>query len=406
MKVLAANKYYFVKGGTERYFFELNRILAEHGHEVVPFAMEHEWNEPSHYADWFVSEEPFDEGEGFFEKVRAAGRVLYSWEARRKIEGLVDRTRPDVAHLHNIAHQLSPSIIDGLRSRGVPVVQTLHDYKLVCPNYKMFVEGRTCERCKGWRYYNAVLHRCMRDSVASSALVALETLVHRVAGTYARGVDLFIAPSDDLRHRMIAHGVRAEKIVHFPHAIALDEYSPRYEAEGYGVFVGRLSEGKGLETLLGALGRVPSVRMKIVGSGPLGRVLKERAAAAVLSNVEFEGRRTGEDLRSIVGGALFVVVPSECYENSPITVYEAFAQGKPVVGSRIGGIPELVLDGETGLTFEPGNEGELAERMSKLWGDTELAFGMGRAARARAETEFNPDTHYERVMAVYERVTT
>lgn len=403
MKVLAANKFYFVKGGAERYFFELARILKGHGHDVVPFAMEDERNEESEHADLFVSHEAFEDGDGACCRLRAAGRVVYSVEARRKIEALVDRTRPDVAHLHNIAHQLSPSIIRGLAGKNVPVVQTLHDYKLVCPNYQMFVDGATCERCATWRYYNACVHRCMRGSFVSSALVCLEAYVHKVLGTYSRLVDLFIAPSLSLRDRMMAHGVDGEKIVHLPYAIALNEYEPDYGGE-YAVYVGRLSTGKGLETLLSAAARAPGVRLLIIGDGPLGPELRARVELEGLANVEFSGYLQGDALRRAVSDALFVVVPSECYENSPLAVYEACALGKAVCGSMAGGIPELVVEGHTGVLFETGDSESLASRMRDLSSDTERTVEMGRAARARAESEYGPEPHYRRVMEIYERV--
>ncbi len=405
MKVLAANKYYFVKGGAERYFFELARILEERGHSVVPFAMRHEQNEESPHADLFVSHESFDGGAGPLDRVRAAARVIYSLEARRKIAALVDRTRPDVAHLHNIAHQLSPSILVGLRAKGVPVVQTLHDYKLVCPNYQMFVHGKTCERCRRWLYYRACVHRCMRGSLAQSALVCAEAYIHKLLGTYSKNVDLFIAPSQQLRERMVRHGVDPDQIVHLPYSIALDGYEPRYDSDGYAIYVGRLSIGKGLETLLSALGRARDVRFKVIGSGPLADDLEARAAREGLTNVEFVGYRTGADLKSIVAGARFVVVPSECFENSPLTVYEAFAMGKPVVGSTIGGIPELVPEGEAGLLFEPGDDEALAARLVELWNDPDRSREMGRAGRKRVESEYGPERHYERIRSIYERVT-
>ena len=405
MKVLAANKYYFVKGGAERYLFVLKRILERQGHTVVPFAMDHTQNEPCEASDYFVSFEGFDDHDGLVARGRAAARLLYSREARRKIEALVDATGPDVAHLHNIAHQLSPSILYGLKSRGVPVVQTLHDYKLVCPNYQMLVRGRTCERCADWRYYSAVIQRCMRDSVMSSALVALEAYVHKLLGTYSRNVDVFVAPSRQLRDKMIAHGVDGDKIVHLPNTLALEEYEPRYESDGYGVYVGRLASGKGLGTLLSALARASDVRFKIVGTGPMAEGLETAASEGELSNVEFLGYRSGEELKAIVAGALFVAVPSEWYENSPLTVFEAFAQGKPVVGSNIGGIPELVSDGESGLIFEPGDAEDFADRILALWNDRGLAMEMGKAARNRVETHFSPAIHYEKMMEIYERAT-
>jgi glycosyltransferase involved in cell wall biosynthesis len=404
MKVLVANKYYFVKGGAERYMFELARILERKGDSVVPFAMKHEQNDPSEHSDLFVSHESFDGDGGAVGRMKAAVRVIYSREARRKIEALVDRTAPDVSHLHNIAHQLSPSILVGLKAKGVPVIQTLHDYKLICPNYQMFVYDKTCERCGHWRYYRACVHRCMRGSFAASALVCAEAYIHKILGTYSRNVDLFIAPSRQLLERVVAHGVPRDKVVHLPYSIALEEYEPCYGSDGYAVYVGRLSTGKGLETLMSALSRARGVPFKIVGDGPFAPELKERAAREGIDNAEFVGYLTGSELKSMVGGSLFVVVPSECFENSPLTVYEAFAQGKPVVGSIIGGIPELVGNGETGLLFEPGDDVALADRLTELWGDQARAVEMGRAARARVEREYAPDVHYDKIRAIYERV--
>jgi glycosyltransferase involved in cell wall biosynthesis len=406
MRVLAANKFYFVKGGAERYFFELKRILEERGDEVIPFAMRHEANEPCEHSDLFASREDFEDGVGVMGRLRAAARVVYSMEARRRIEELVDRTRPDVAHLHNIAHQLSPSILYGLRAKGVPVVQTLHDYKLVCPNYQMFVDGETCERCREWRYFNAVARRCMRDSLSRSITVCVEAYVHRLLRTYERNVAAFIAPSRSLRDRMIAHGVDAERIEHVPYAIELGAYEPRYESDGYAVYVGRLSAGKGVEALLAAAALARDVRLKVAGTGPLEGRLRTAALTDGLDNVEFVGHRTGDDLRSLFSGALFVVVPSECYENSPLTIYEALAYGKAVVGSTMGGIPELLKAGETGLIFEAGDHEALARCLRELWADPARTTEMGRRGRRRAEIEYTPEGHYRRIREIYERVAT
>jgi glycosyltransferase involved in cell wall biosynthesis len=404
MKILAANKFYFVRGGAERYLFELAGILEERGHSVVPFAMEHPLNEESEHADLFVSHVGFDARRGLLDRFRTAARVVHSVEARRKIGALVRRTRPDVAHLHNIAHQLSPSIIYGLRAEGVPIVQTLHDHKLICPNYQMFVHGQPCERCAKWRYYNACVHRCMHGAIAWSAVVAFEAYARKLLGTYSRHVGMFIAPSRSLMERMIAHGVEPEKIVHLPYAIALDRYEPRFESDGYAVYVGRLSVGKGLETLLEALALSPGVVFKVIGNGPRADDLRTTAEHRGLRNVEFVGYRTGTELRTLLRGAQFVVMPSECFENSPLAVYEACAYGKAVIGSKMGGIPELIEDGETGLLCAPGDVSELASALAALWDDPERSIRMGKEARRRAEREYGPDHHYERIMSIYERV--
>jgi glycosyltransferase involved in cell wall biosynthesis len=404
LKVLAVNKYHYLKGGAERYYFELSRMLEERGHEVVSFSMEGDQNEPSEHADLFVSPARFDERSTIGDRIRAAARVVYSVEARRKIEALIDRVRPDVAHLHNIAHQLSPSILYGLKARGVPVVQTLHDYKLVCPNFQMFVDGAVCERCRGGRYYRAVAHRCMHGSRARSLTVCAEAYVHAALGTYRRLVGLFVSPSRSLRDRMVAHGVAAPRIVHVPHAISLEGYEPAYDAGEYAAYVGRLASGKGVETVLSAAARLRGVRFRIAGEGPLGEALRARAADMGLDNVEFLGYVTGDELCAAFSGALCVIVPSECLENSPITVFESFAYGKPVIGASIGGIPELVVEGETGLLFRPGDAAGLAEKVEQLAADRRRAGRMGRAGRARLEHDHSPRLHCDRILDVYERV--
>jgi glycosyltransferase involved in cell wall biosynthesis len=404
-RVLAVNKYFYPRGGAERYFLELSRMLERRGHEVVPFSMQDPENGLSPYGEYFVSPSDFDRRETPWDMLRAAARVVYSVEARRKIEALVERARPDVAHLHNIAHQLSPSILYGLRARGVPVVQTLHDYKLVCPNYQMFVDGAVCERCRGGRYYNALLHRCMGGSLSRSLNVCAEAYLHAALGTYRRLVELFVAPSRSLRERMIAHGVEPSRIVHVPHAISLEGYEPTYEPGAYAAYIGRLAVGKGADVVLEAAARVPEVRFVIAGTGPLKEDLEAQAVHLGLDNVEFLGYVTGRELRAAFSGALCVIVPSRCLENSPITVFESFAYGKPVVGSSIGGIPELVVDGETGLLFEPGDADALADKVRKLAADRRHATEMGRAARAVLERDHSPDLHCDRILGIYERVT-
>lgn len=404
MKVLAANKFYYVKGGAERYFFELARILEARGHRVAPFAMQDEMNDASEFSRYFVSNAGFHGEMGTARRLRMAGHVLYSREASAAIGELADDFGPDVAHLHNIAHQLSPSILYALKRRGIPIVQTLHDHKLICPNYQMFVRGKPCRRCRTWRYHNAVLNRCMHDSVLWSGLVCVEAYLHKLLGSYSRLVDLWVSPSESLRQRMIEHGVPGDRIVHQPYAIAMERFQPRYESDGYAAWVGRLATGKGLKTVLEALRRAPDVRLRIAGSGPLEDELKARVAELGLPNVEFTGYLTGQALEDLMRGSLFVVMSSECYENSPLTVYEATAYGKAVIGSRMGGIPELIAEGGTGLIYEPGDHEALAARMNELWSAPDRALEMGRRARERAEAEYGPDAHYEKMMAIYERV--
>jgi glycosyltransferase involved in cell wall biosynthesis len=398
VRIIHVNKFHFVKGGAERYVFDLSREQTEAGHEVVPFAMSHPANAPTPYARYFPSRIDFDD----VEAARTPGtalRIVYSREAERCMERLVDDTQPDVAHLHNIAHQLTPSILRALGRRGVRTVHTLHDYKIACPAYLFMCQGSVCERCRGGRFYQVALRRCHRNSRAAGVVLALEAYVHRVLGSYQH-VAAFLCPSRFLRDTMVRHGLPEDKLVHLPYFIPADRYRP---AEGAGediLYAGRLSREKGLSTLLTALRYLPGARLVVVGEGP------ERASveAAVREGlpVTLRGHLTGDALHEAVRSARVVVVPSEWYENLPYAVLEAFALGRPVVGARIGGIPELVRDGETGLTFTPGDSEDLARAVRPFLSDPDRAAAMGRAARAFIERAFTPGGHLQRLDAIYE----
>lgn len=403
MTVLAVNKFYWLKGGAERYFFEVAAMLEAKGHRVVPFAMRHPDNLPSPWSAHFVSEVDFRARLSPVDRVRAAARVIHSREARRRVRALVRETRPAVAHLHNLAHQISPSILAPLRREGVPVVFTLHDYKLLCPTYRFFRDGKVCELCLGGAYLHATVHRCNEGSLAASMVNSLEMYLHRWSGVYRRHVDLFLAPSRFLRGKMIEGGVPEDKVIELPYCLRLERYSPRPEPGSYLLYAGRLSVEKGVEVLLDAMRELPGVELRIAGEGPLREALERRASLLPGgARVAFLGYQREEALRELVAGARLVVVPSVWYENSPLAIYEAFALGKPVVGARLGGIPELVEPGRTGELAAPGDAADLARAVRSLWGRGDLA-ELGREARRTAERRFDAGRHYELLLAAYRR---
>jgi glycosyltransferase involved in cell wall biosynthesis len=396
------NAFYYERGGCETYAFALSRELIRHGHEIVPFSMSHPRNFHSEYEDYFVENVEFSEVSRGFDparSLRAAARVLYSMEAKKKIERLIEDTGPDLAHVHNIAHHLSPSVLVGMKRHGLPVVQTLHDHKLICPSTLLFSGGQVCERCKHSRFYNAVLRRCKRDSLAASALAALELYLHRAMRIYEKNVDVFIAPSRFLRDKMIEFKMDGRKIVHIPQLIDAGAYSPSYDHGDYFIYFGRLSVEKGVYTLIEAMRRLNGAKLYVAGEGPLKAELESRAAGA--GDVRFLGYVPHEKLMDLVRNAMFAVIPSECYDNAPMSVYESFALGKPVVGSRIGGIPELIEHGENGLLFEPGDADGLAERIDYLRANRSRIPEMGRSARERLEREHSGARHFEAVTGVY-----
>lgn len=404
MRVLLVNKYFFRKGGAESVFFATADLLKGKGHEVRFFSMAHENNYPSDEGKHFVSKIDYDAG-GLREKARAAARLLYSFEAKRKMEDLLAEHMPDVAHLHNVYHQISPSILHVLKRFDIPVVMTLHDYKMVCASYSMLSSGQPCEKCREGRYYHCFFEKCVKDSRLKSLLSTCEMyLHHRIMKVYDL-VDCFISPSRFLMEKMDEMGF-GKKTTYLPNFAEARPPEPEHERHDPTViYLGRLSREKGLSTLIEAIKDVEGAVLRVVGDGPMRSELERRLAEEGITNVRLVGHKTGEELTDELRRAAFGVIPSECCENNPMSVLELFAVGRPAVGSRIGGIPELIEEGERGLLFEPGNPADLRAKLAALLRDAEGRGRMGRNARAYVESELSPETHYGRLMEIYRKVS-
>lgn len=406
MKILMCNSFHYLRGGAERCFFELTELLRAEGHSVIPFCMEHERNLPSDYSDYFFSHIDFPttlEKPGIGPKVTVLERVIYSREANQKIRRLIEATKPDIAHIHGIAHETSPSILPAIKSYGIPIVQTLHDYKLVCPNTTFMAEGSVCEACKGHKYYNVVRHRCKRGSLAASLLAGIEAYSHHFTQIYEKNVDLFISPSQFLKEKVEEFGLQTP-VVHLPNFINMDEFVPTEEIGDYFVFCGRLVQQKGIRTLVEAMKEIKESHLFIAGDGELEGELRAYVAEHDINNVTFLGHLSKAEIIPLVQKAAFMVTPSEWYENNPMSVIEAFASGTPVIGARIGGIPELVIDGETGFLFEPGNVNELVERINKLLENRDTLTHMGHRCRAHVENHNSPSIHYQGTLQLYDEL--
>jgi len=402
VKVLFVNKFFYERGGAVAVFFDTARLIESFGHKAILFAMSHPQNLRSPYSRYFVSNVDFDEPGPLFERIKAAGRILYSLEAKRKIDALLKNERPHIVHLHNIYHQISPSILHTIKAHGLPIVMTLHDYKMVCPTYNMLTNGKPCERCRRGRFYWCLIKRCNRRSLLRSAVNVLEMyLHHRILHIYDL-VDVFISPSLFLKEKVQEMGFEGE-IHYLPNFIEPGKFLPCYDyGEKSLVYFGRLSPEKGLFTLLEAVGGL-DMKLKIIGDGPLRKDLEMLVSQKGLDNVSFLGYKGGEELKGEIQKAVAVVLPSRWYENSPRSIIEAFALGKPVIGSRIGGIPELVRDGETGLTFEPGNAQDLRAKIKEILTNPDRVVEMGKKARGFVEEELNAQKHYKALMEIYNR---
>lgn len=406
MKILLINKFYFMKGGAERYLFSLQDLLESNGHETIPFAMTHPKNAKNPFAKYFVSQVNLEKPSLTMAGLKAAGRVIYSFEAKRKLRALIRATKPDVAHIHNIYHQLSPSILKVLKSEKIPVVQTVHDFAYLSPSYGLFDHGAICERVKKRRYYNVILHRCIKNSFLASALDAFAYSFHSTFGLDERLVNRLIAPTEFVKNKFAEWGRNVFKMEVLPHFIDASLYEPSYPAGEEVVYVGRLSEEKGIGTLLAAMEKIPEVKLKVIGDGPMEKQLKDYCELAQLKNVRFLGRLDHPAAMAEIASARFTVIPSCSYETFGYLTIESYAMGKPVIASRIGGLTESVIDGETGVLVKPGDAADLAHAISKLAVDEPTIRAMGRTGRSLVEDKYRPDEHYAKLIEIYASVMT
>lgn len=407
LKIIVCNKFYRPVGGPETIVFDTMRELRSLGHEPIPFAMAHPDNLESEYSDYFVQDVDYNtkQSKKVTRLLSEARNIIYSKEAYNKITRLIDKVHPDIAHVHNIYHQLSPSILVALRKAGIPTVLTLHDGKLLCANMVFLRKGEVCERCRGWKFHNAVINKCVKDSYANSLLCCIEESLHRIMHIYEQNVDLFITPSRFLKSKMVEHGrLKENQIEVLPNYANTNIISPDFHAGEYGLFIGSLTKLKGFMTLLESCKIFPDFGIQVAGRGNLLEEGTRFIESNKLDKVQLLGFQSGDNLIRLLQKSRFVVVTSECYENCPMVILEAFAAGKPVIATRLGGIPELIDDGVDGLLYEPGNAQELANCMRTLSENPKMAVEMGRKARLKVEQNYSMDAYMDKLLKLYNRV--
>jgi glycosyltransferase involved in cell wall biosynthesis len=401
MRIIFANNYYYLRGGSERVFFDEMEMLQANGKQIVPFTRHFEKNQSSEFFQYFANPIEY-EHKPFFHKISAAGKLIYSNEVKYKLLELIGFVKPDIIHAHNIYGRLTSAVIDAAKKKKLPVVMTLHDYKLACPSYLMLHGGKPCDVCKGGLFYNCLFKRCHKESMSASLIYTIEAYFTKLLKKYNH-ISFFICPSKFSFKKHTEAGIPENKLLYIPNFINFENFEPNYDNAGYILFVGRLSREKGVLTLLKAIkGR--DVNLKIVGDGPLREEYEGFAKDNEIRNVIFEGFKSGVELRDLFRGAAFILFPSECFENAPMTIIEAFAYGKPAIASDIGGIPEMVIDNQTGLLFMPGNYLELREKINYLLENPSLIKKLGLQARKKVEEEYNADIHYKKLIEAYARV--
>jgi len=396
--VLNIGQNYRLTGGSDRYLLQLEALLASAGIEAIPFAAAHADNLPTPWSRFFPPAVDFTHP-----RPADIARYLYNGAARRGIDELLREAPVSLAHLHIYYGQLSASILKPLRARGIPVVQTLHEYKLICPTYSLFADGAPCEDCKGGHFHRAIARRCNRGSLVRSTLSATEAWASRLLGA-EREVDHFIAVSDFLRDKVIEHGVAADKVTTVHNFIDATRIEPAHAAGDYVLYLGRLERIKGIATLLDAIEPLTDVPLVLAGDGADRDLVRAAQQRLGRDRVDWRGFVGGRDLAQLIRGARFLVAPSEWYETFGLILIEAFAHGRAVLSSRIGGMTEIVSDGVDGRLFEPGNVEALRAAILELWQQPARTVAMGAAGRDKVLTRFSPQEHLDKLLGVYRAV--
>jgi glycosyltransferase involved in cell wall biosynthesis len=387
MKIVIVHNSYQQPGGEDVAFAGEYRLLKQYGHTVVAYCRSNQEIDSMSMA----------------QRLTMPKRMIFADDSKREIRELLRSERPDLVHVHNTFMMISPSIYETCQEMSVPVLQTLHNFRLLCPAWTLSREGRVCEECVDHGLWRSVWHGCYRNSRLMTAGVALMLQVHRSRGTWNDSVDGYVALSEFARRKFVDSGLPASKL-HVKPNFVQDDPGARDAPGHYALFVGRLSPEKGVATLLSAWEKLKqSIPLVIVGDGPLRQSLECEASARGLSSVKFRGWLTGEETRAAMKRAAFLVIPSLWYEGFPMIVAEAFACGTPVICSRLGTLEEIVEDQRTGLHFSHGDADDLGHKVEWAWAHRSQVGAMGKAARNEYENRYTAEKNYSLLMEIYEQ---
>jgi len=401
MNILVINWTWYPSGGDWTYVENVIDLYTRNGHTVIPFSMKDERNFPTEYAEYFIENIDYKKinTRSLSAGIKVVAKSIYSIEAQQNLERLLNNVKVDFVHINVIHHYITPTILKIIKKRNIPVIWTLHEYTPICPESTFISHGQICERCYGGAFYNCITHTCKKGSVLASTVAALENYVHKYLNYYSY-VDFYVCPSVFLYNKFKQFNFFNDKLVQLYHGYNYSEIDIALQTqaltdERYIVFVGRLEKIKGAHTVLNAIKSCPSISLKIVGTGTQEQELKQFVVQNGLDNVSFEGKKTPSETLQLIKNADFLICAPEWYEVLGFTVVEAMALGKPVIGSAIGAIPEMVIDNHTGFLFEPGNYTQLSELITTLYADEDLIAKMGANARQLITSLINNDKHDE-----------
>ena len=399
MKILIVNKFLYPNGGSETYIFEIGKQFVNAGHEVQYFGMDHKNRSVGNHVESYTTEMDFHTGK--IQKLLYPVRIIYSLEARNKIKKVLEDFEPDIVHLNNFNFQLTPSIIYEIisykkrRQKQVVIYYTAHDYQLICPNHMMIVPstGEKCGRCLCGEFNNCSRFRCIHDSKIKSVLGSMEGYLYRYLKTY-RYIETIICPSDFMKRKLDSNSLFKEKTITIHNFVNAKKYENKQKKD-YVLYFGRYSEEKGIATLLKVCRELDDISFIFAGSGPLESEVNK------VKNIQNMGFLRGDDLVKLISEARFSIYPSEWYENCPFSIMESIGYGTPVVGADIGGIPELVIDGSTGVLFNSGSSEDLREKIRMLWSQEKL---LDKITENCKEKQFDTVEEYcNRLLYLYKR---
>ena len=411
MKIIFASKFYYHRGGMESYIFRMKALLEAHGNRVIPFSTDYYRNYKTEFSEYFCKYYELSK-KGLssltINNAKAIGNMFFNKEAYSNMQKLIKKTNPDIVQGFGVAKHLSYSIFKAAKDMGIPTVMRLSDYALLCPN-SLAADGmgKICTEfaCSKFNFTKILRRKCIHDSTRASLIGGFEVKINLLLRTYKKNVDYFIAPSRFIKEIFIQHyRISPERIFYLPIFIESSNFSFSDFDDGFFLYAGRLSKEKGVSTLLMAIEKNKKHKLVIAGTGPAEKEYREYSKKNKL-NVEFVGFQDFKSLQKLIKKCRAVIIPSEWYENSPNVVLEAYAHGKPVIGTRIGGIPELIEDNKTGFLFEKGDVSALAKKIKLLYDVKNLAVEMGKTAKKMVKEKFNSDIHYKDSMNFYESVT-
>ncbi len=401
MKILLVNKFHWYKGGSEKYYFELAELLKENGHEVAFFSMNNEKNIKTGEKEYFVDEIDLNTGS----KLKALD-VIYSKANYKKMKEALEDFKPDIVHINNFQRQLSASIIKAIKEENIPIVFTAHDVQAICPAITMMDNDKNiCEKCMHGKYMNCIKKKCNKGSTLKSIIGALEGYYYRIKKIYTKKIDYIITPSEFYKTKLIEDGMPKNKIEAIPNFVELKDYNLETIDEGYALYFGRLSKEKGILNLINAFSKLKKGILYIAGEGPEKETIESIIKDNKLENrVKLLGFLNSDQMKETIRKCKFVVVPSIWYENCPYSVMETLAIGKPVIGSNIGGIPELVKENRNGLIYQYDDIYDLTNKMKVLFEDRRLIELFGKNAKDDANRLYGKEVYYNRILKIYNTI--